>query len=101
MMKTLYLPVLFASALCAQIPLAAPVEPAPNTVIATIDGKSLTYGELRSYISTLSQAQARAAMDNLENTVRQYAVLAHLSHLGETQKLDQKKPYVDILRAGR
>jgi len=100
-MKKLYLPVLFVSVLCAQAPPASPVEPAPETVVATIDGKNLTYGELRSYISTLSQAQARSAMDNLENTIKQYAVLAHLSSMGESQKLDQKKPYVDILRAGR
>jgi parvulin-like peptidyl-prolyl isomerase len=70
-------------------------------VVATIDGKKLTYGELKSYISTLSQAQGRAAMDNIENTVRQYAMLTHLSKLGEDQKLDQKQPYIDILRAGR
>jgi hypothetical protein len=70
-------------------------------VIATIDGKNLTYGELHSYISTLSQAQGKAALENLENTIRQYAMLTRLSKLGEDQKLDQKQPYIDILRAGR
>jgi parvulin-like peptidyl-prolyl isomerase len=40
-------------------------------------------------------------MDNLENTVRQYAMLTRLSKLGEDEKLDQKAPYIDILRAGR
>ncbi|HEY3840684.1 MAG TPA: peptidylprolyl isomerase [Bryobacteraceae bacterium] len=99
-MKKLYLPALFAAVLFAQPP-AAQVEPAPDTVIATIDGKNLTYGELHSYISTLSQAQARTAMSNLENTIRQYAMLTRLSHIGEEQKLDQKQPYVEILRAGR
>jgi peptidyl-prolyl cis-trans isomerase C len=100
-MKKLFLPVLFTAVVCAQTPAAPPVEPAPDTVIATIDGKNLTYGELHSYISTLSQAQAQAAMENLENTVKQYAMLTRLSKIGEDQKLDQKQPYIDILRAGR
>jgi parvulin-like peptidyl-prolyl isomerase len=100
-MKKLYLAVLFAFVLNAQAPPPAPTEPSPDTVIGTIDGKNLTYGELHSYISTLSQAQAQAAMANLENTVKQYAMLMRLSKLGEEQKLDQKQPYVDILHAGR
>src|ERR1043166_7690110 len=99
-MKIAYLLVLLASFVFAQAP-AAPAEPAPDAVIATIDGKNLTYGELHSYISTLPQAQARSAMQNLENTVKQYAMLVRLSHIGEDQKLDQKQPYIDILRAGR
>jgi peptidyl-prolyl cis-trans isomerase C len=100
-MKKLFLSLLFATVIYSQTPAAAPPEPAPDTVIATIDGKNLTYGELHSYISTLSQAQARTAMTNLEATVKQYAMLTRLSKMGEDQKLDQKQPYVDILRAGR
>jgi peptidyl-prolyl cis-trans isomerase C len=100
-MKKLFSSVLFALVLHAQTPAAPPPEPAPDTVIATIDGKKLTYGELHSYISTLSQAQAKNAMANLEVTVKQYAMLSRLSKLGEEQKLDQKQPYIDILRAGR
>jgi peptidyl-prolyl cis-trans isomerase C len=92
---------LFASGLSAQAPAAPPPEPAPDTVIATVDGKKLTYGELHSYISTLSQAQAKTAMMNIEQTVKQYAMLMRLSKMGEDQKLDQKQPYIDILRAGR
>jgi peptidyl-prolyl cis-trans isomerase C len=99
-MKKLFLPALFAAVLCAQ-PAAPQVEPAPDTVIATIDGRNLTYGELHSYISTLSQAQARTALSNLENTIRQYAMLTRLSKMGEDQKLDAKDPYIQILRAGR
>ena len=99
--KKLYLPALFSLIACAQTAPAPHVEPTPDMVVATIDGKPLTYGELQSYISTLSQAQGRAALDNIENTVRQYAMLKHLSKLGEDQKLDQKQPYIDILRAGR
>jgi len=92
---------LFDFALCAQTPGAAPPEPAPETVIATIDGQNLTYGELHRYISTLPEAQAKTAMMNLEQTVKQYAMLIRLSKMGEDQKLDQKQPYVDILRANR
>ncbi len=100
-MKKLLSSVLFAFVLHAQAPVAAPAEPAPGTVIATIDGKNLTYGELHSYISTLSQAQATSAMVNLAQTVQQYAMLTRLSKMGEDKKLDQKQPYIDILRAGR
>lgn len=85
----------------AQTPAIPTAGPAPDTVIATIDGKKLTFGELNSYISTLSQAQAKAAMENLEVTVRQYAMLNKLSSLGEKEKLDQQEPYASILRAGR
>src|SRR5579863_4292268 len=100
-MKMLFLPALFSLLLSAQTPPVPPAEPAPGTVIATIDGKNLTYGELHSYISTLSQAQGKAAMEDLDNTIRQYAMLVRLSRMGEDQKLDQKQPYIDILRAGR
>ncbi len=100
-MKKLFLFLLFAFVLYAQAPPAARPEPAPDTVIATIDGRNLTYGELHSYVSTLSQTQAANAMANLEQTIRQYAMLTKLSKLGEDQKLDQKQPYVEILRAGR
>lgn len=100
-MKYLFSSALFALILYAQAPPASKPEPAPNTVIATIDGRKLTYGELHSYISTLPEAQAKTAMMNLENTVKQYAMLLRLSKMGEDQKLDQKQPYVDILRANR
>jgi peptidyl-prolyl cis-trans isomerase C len=100
-MKKLFPSVLLAFVLHAQTPAAPPAEPAPDTVIATIDGKNLTYGELHSYIATLSQAQAKNALANLEVTVKQYAMLNRLSKLGEEKKLDQKQPYIDILRAGR
>ena len=100
-MKKLFLSALFASVLCAQAPSPAAAEPSPGAVIATIDGRNLTYGELHSYISTLSQAQAQAALQNIENTIRQYAMLTRLSKMGEDQKLDQKQPYIDILHAGR
>ena len=106
-MKKLYpflltaLALLTALVLNAQAPAPAANEPSPDTVVGTIDGKNLTYGELHSYIATLSQAQAQAAMANMENTIKQYAMLMRLSKMGEDEKLDQKQPYVDILRAGR
>jgi len=100
-MKKLLPSLLFVFILHAQVPAPPPPEPAPETVIATIDGKNLTYGELHSYISTLPQAQAKTALTNLEVTVKQYAMLTRLSKLGEDEKLDQKQPYIDILRAGR
>ena len=100
-MKPLFILFLFASLLCAQAPLAPGAEPTPETVVATIEGKPLTYGELHAYIATLSEAQAHAAMANLDTTIRQYALLMRLNKLGEEKKLDQLQPYVDILRAGR
>jgi peptidyl-prolyl cis-trans isomerase C len=100
-MKKLFLSVLLTTASYSQIPAAPPQEPAPDTVIANIDGTNLTYGELHAYISTLSQAQQKSALMNLEVTVKQYAMLNRLSKMGEDQKLDQKQPYLDILRAGR
>ena len=101
-MKKLFSCVLFALVLYAQAPPpAANPEPAPNTVIATIDGKPLTYGEFHSYIATLPEAQAKTALTNIAQTIQQYAMLVRLSKMGEDQKLDQKAPYVDVLRANR
>jgi parvulin-like peptidyl-prolyl isomerase len=100
-MIKLLLPLLFTYLVYAQAPVPPPAEPAPDTVIAVVDGKNLTYGELHSYVSTLSQAQAASAMSNIENTIKQYAMLTRLSKMGEDDKLDQKQPYVEILRAGR
>ena len=49
----------------------------------------------------LEMNSSRAKIKQTPNTVRQYAMLTRLSKLGEDQKLDQKQPYIDILRAGR
>lgn len=75
--------------------------PSPETVIATIEGKKLTFGELQSYLSTLDADRQKAALQNRTELLRQYALMKHLSALADEAKLEQKSPYKEALASSR
>lgn len=82
-------------------PAPAPATPSPETVIATVDGKKLTFGELQSYLSALDPDRQKAALQNRTALVQQYALMRHLAALADQAKLDQKSPYKEALASNR
>ena len=95
----LCLPAIFLQAQVAQPPAAA--TPSPETVIATVEGRKLTFGELQSYLSALDPDRQKAALQNRTELVRQYALMKHLATLADQAKLDQKSPYKEALASSR
>ncbi len=73
----------------------------PETVIATIDGKKLTYGELESYLTALGPEKKAAALASRHDLIRQYALQRRLVELAEKDKLDQISPYKEALELSR
>ncbi|MDQ6705776.1 MAG: peptidylprolyl isomerase [Acidobacteriota bacterium] len=102
-------PLLFISTLVLPGQVAAPAvqtkpaaaTPAPDTVIATIEGKKLTFGELQSYLAALDPQRQKLAMRDPAELVRQYAVMKHLAAVAEQSKLDQKSPYKEAIASSR
>jgi len=85
----------------AQTPSGAPSTPAPNTVIATVDGKKVTYGEVETYLRSLPADMQQKAMHNRKEFIRQYALMLRLNELADKAKLDQKPPYSEYLQNAR
>jgi peptidyl-prolyl cis-trans isomerase C len=75
--------------------------PRPDTVIATINGKKLTYGEFQTMVRSLPQQMQQNAMQNRKAFVNQFALMRKLADIAETSKLDQVSPYKDALDFSR
>lgn len=73
----------------------------PETVVATVNGKPVTYGELQTVLRALPAEMGQQAMTDRMKFVEQYALLRRLSELAEEQKLDQKSPFKEGLAYGR
>jgi len=91
----------FAASVAAQTPSGAPSAPAPDTVIATLDGKKVTYREIETYLRGLTPQMQQNAMRNRKDFIRQYALMLRLNEMGEKAKLDQKSPYSEYLANAR
>lgn len=93
---------LSATALFAQAPAPPANAPSPDTVLATVDGKNLTYGDLARYLDGLGpERKAQALNQDRRELVKQFAMLNKLAGIAETEKLDQKSPYKEALEANR
>ena len=104
-MKPLLLFSCCAAAACAQQ--AAPTAaPAPWTqlpdseTIAVLDGKPLTVGQFRTFISMDPRAQQLASTDPAD-LVRQMALMRKLTALALEQKLDSTSPWREQLEYNR
>lgn len=85
----------------AQTPAGEPSTPAPDTVIATLDGKKVTYGEVEKYLRSLPPDMQQKAMHNRKEFIREYALMLRLNQMAEKAKLDQKSPYTEYLENAR
>lgn len=95
-MRFLPVSMILAAALCAQAPAPAPAttpEPSPDTVIASSGGQTVTYGQLRAFVSVLVQPQQQElALRNPGALVHRYFLWLRLAGLAENEKLDQQSP---------
>src|SRR6266536_1257807 len=73
-------------------PPAPAAEPAPDAVIASFEGKRLTYGEIKKFIIVLDPQQQQMAMRNPKMLVHQYFFYRHLAEMALKEKLDQQSP---------
>jgi peptidyl-prolyl cis-trans isomerase C len=79
----------------------APETPSPDTVIAVIDGKNLTYGELERFMHGMPPQVQQNAMRNRKQFIQQFALMQRLSEIAEKAKLDEKSPYKEALAFNR
>jgi hypothetical protein len=105
-MKPLLLLSFCAAAACAQQPTptpnTAPGAQLPDTaVIATIDGRPMTMGELRTYTSFMPPEGQQMLKINPEIVLRQINLMHKLSELAVEQKLDQGSPVREQLEYNR
>jgi peptidyl-prolyl cis-trans isomerase C len=92
---------LFTSFLSAQQVAAPPEAPKPETVLATVDGRKLTYGELETYLNGLGQDQKRAALADRKALIKQFALFIRLLDFAKNEKLEEMSPYKEAIDAGR
>ena len=103
-MRFFLLSLLFSGAvLCAQPvalpqdrlpkPPAPPAEPARETVIASYQGKTLTYGQLKDFIIAMAPPQQQQIMlQNPSFSVHKYFLWHVLADMAVGEKLDNKSP---------
>ena len=91
----------FAVIVTAQTPPAGQPKPAPNTVIATIDGKKVTYGDIEKYVRGLPPQLQQTALQNRKQFIQQYGLMLRLNAMAEKAKLDEKSPYKESLESAR
>ncbi len=97
---TLACVVSFAQMMWAQ---AAPAGQIPDeTVVAKIDGKNVTAGEVRNALATMPADFGRLYQQDPKLAIQQLYVLRHLAEEGEKAKLGEQSPMkeqLEIMRA--
>lgn len=82
----------------AQFP-AVPIRPEipDNTVIATMDGTSVTMGQVRGWLTAQPPQMQQQYMQDPTILVKQVALLQRLSEMAKQNKLDQESPTKEML----
>ena len=106
MKRSVFIAALAAGFLCSQTPPAAttgtvPEALKPTTVIATVDGRKITYGEIEGYLNALGPERKASALASPRELIQQYAFQMKLVELAEKEKLDQVSPYKETLEVSR
>lgn len=86
--------------LAAMLPAQAPTPPggiSPDTVVATIDGKDVTAGELRKLLEILPPQQLQQLQQNPIGGLTNVWVIRYLAGEAEKLKLDEKSPVKEQL----
>jgi len=79
----------------------APAQIPPETVVAEVNGKKLTWGELQNFMGMLPPQMQQNLTRDRKMLVRNYALMMRLSEMAEKNKLDQQSPYKEMLQASR
>ena len=74
----------------------------PETVVATFgEGRKLTVGELKTFMSVLPPQMQQMAMKDRKAFVQQYALMFRLAELAQQNKLDQQSPTKEQIEFNR
>ncbi len=92
---------IFLAAAFVLAPAFAQEAPAPDTVLAIIDGRKVTYGEVNSYFTGIGEEARKNAFANPSEMIRQYTLFLRLQDYAKAEKLDEKSPYRESLVATR
>ena len=100
-MKWLFLASLVASfaAWAQAAPAKAPV--APETVVATVDGKQVTAAEIMSFLSVLPEEARKQFTMQPKAFLERYAMMKKFTELAEKAKLEEQSPYKEQLALQR
>jgi peptidyl-prolyl cis-trans isomerase C len=102
-------PLYFLGTLCVSAALtgqtAAPASPpsvlervpAPDTVVAVIDGSPITYSQVQAFLTAIPAQNRSSVTKDPESFLRQFGLLTKLAQMAEEQKLDQQSPYKEQL----
>lgn len=99
-MKRLIIPAFFLTAAVWGQQQALPVLP-PDTVVARIDGKPITAGELTIFLQANPPEAQKNFLQNGQAFIERLALIRKLAELGEKQHLDQQpevKQAIDLFR---
>ena len=89
----------FCSPLLAQLPSKAPI--APGTVVAKVDGKDVTAGEIQQALVTLPPQFLQLYNRDPKAAVQQMFVMRYLAEEGEKLKLAEQSPLKEQLQMTR
>ena len=81
--------------------LVAQEMPKADAVVATLDGKPITAGELQTLLRLSGPQAAQGFQNNPETYLRQLALMRYLSSEAEKAKLGEKSPYRDQIEFNR
>jgi parvulin-like peptidyl-prolyl isomerase len=99
-MKTcLFLPLLAWSVYAQAPPASAPLT--PDTVVARIDGKPVTAGEIQKILEAQGPVFLQTFRQNPANALRDVYMLRQLADEAEKQKLAEQSPWKEQLEAQR
>src|SRR5437660_6897666 len=82
-------------------PVPGPPPPPPDTVIATVDGQKLTYGEIANFLKGMNPQMQQNFMHNRKEFVERFALMRKLSVLAEQAKLGERSPYKEAIESYR
>jgi parvulin-like peptidyl-prolyl isomerase len=75
--------------------------PKPDTVLAVIDGRKVTYGEINAYYTGIGEEARKNAFANPKEMIVQYSLFLRLQDFAKEEKLEDKSPYKESLNATR
>jgi peptidyl-prolyl cis-trans isomerase C len=101
----LFLALISAAVACAQTP-APPIPPnppemPPDTVLASWEGRKITYADMQKLMSILPPQMRQNAMRDRKAFLKQYFLMQHLSEMALKAKLDEQSPAKETLEFNR
>ena len=95
---------IWSASLCAQTVAPPPPpanEPPPETVLASFEGRKLTYAELKRFLSVLDPKQQQLAIRNPKPLIHQYFLWQELAAMALKEKLDERSPTKEQIEYNR